>query len=58
MNKGVTWMSGIGLGAGLMFLLDPGAGRRRRARIRDKVRSAAGRAGDYLDATGRDLTHR
>jgi uncharacterized membrane protein len=58
MNKGMTFVSGIGLGAGLMFLVDPGAGRRRRARIRDKFRSAANRVGAYLDATGRDLTRR
>jgi uncharacterized membrane protein/osmotically-inducible protein OsmY len=58
MNNGATLMSGIGLGGGLMFLLDPVAGRRRRARIRDKVISTAGSIGDYLDATGRDLSHR
>ncbi|HEX9109182.1 MAG TPA: BON domain-containing protein [Longimicrobiales bacterium] len=31
------FVAGLAVGAGLMFLLDPGAGRRRRALIRDKV---------------------
>ena len=30
MNKGLTFGAGLGLGTGLMFLLDPARGKRRR----------------------------
>ena len=36
MNRLEGFIGGLALGAGLMFLLDPQAGRRRRALIRDK----------------------
>ncbi|MBI1916178.1 MAG: hypothetical protein HYS12_15805 [Planctomycetes bacterium] len=29
MNRGLIWISDLGLGAGLMYLLDPDRGRRR-----------------------------
>jgi len=45
-------------GAGLMYLLDPDGGRRRRARVRDQLVSAAHRTGDTVDATSRDVTNR
>jgi uncharacterized membrane protein len=48
----------MGLGAGLMYFLDPNLGRRRRALARDQVVSALSRVDDCLDATVRDLTHR
>lgn len=35
-----TLLSGVGLGAGLMYLLDPAAGRHRRAQVRDKATHA------------------
>jgi hypothetical protein len=47
-----------GLGAGLMFLLDPDMGTRRRAILRDKVFSVARLAAWAADKTSRDLKNR
>jgi hypothetical protein len=49
---------GAGLGAGLMFLLDPARGSRRRALIRDKMIFAARKTRDAAGATRRDLGNR
>jgi hypothetical protein len=49
---------GAGIGAGLMYVLDPRQGPRRRALARDKVVSAIGRADDALEATARDMANR
>jgi uncharacterized membrane protein len=51
-------LTGLGVGAGLMYLLDPRSGRRRRALVRDQVVRSANRGADALGTTGRDLTHR
>jgi BON domain-containing protein len=45
-------------GAALMFLLDPQAGGRRRARLRDQAIRAAHRTSDAVDVTSRDVTNR
>lgn len=45
-------------GAGLMYLLDPDGGRRRRALVRDQIVRAAHRTGDAVDATSRDVGNR
>jgi len=58
MNRGLSWISGIGIGAGLMYLLDPERGRRRRTLLRDRMVRAVNRAGNFLDATARDVSHR
>jgi len=58
MNKGLTLISGIGLGAGLMYILDPDKGNRRRALARDKVMRALNKSGDAVGATSRDIVHR
>ncbi|HWK09817.1 MAG TPA: BON domain-containing protein [Vicinamibacterales bacterium] len=47
-----------GVGAGLMFFLDPIAGRRRRALARDKMTRASHKARDAYGATRRDLGNR
>ncbi len=49
---------GLGAGAGLMYLLDPDQGRRRRALLRDKATSAAHRLERGFDRALRDLDHR
>jgi hypothetical protein len=49
---------GAAAGAGLMFVLDPERGRRRRALIRDKVTSMARRTGDAVDGQSRHVVNR
>ena len=51
-------LTGFGLGAGLMYFLDPERGRRRRALVRDKLAHTANVSSDAVGTTGRDLTHR
>ena len=51
-------ISGIGLGAGLMYILDPDRGNRRRAMMRDKCASAWNKTGDCIGTTSRDLSNR
>lgn len=51
-------LSLLGLGAGLMYLLDPDRGNSRRARIRDQAIGTADAAFDGLDVATRDLSHR
>src|SRR5829696_9409379 len=58
MNKGLTFGAGLGLGTGIMYLLDPDRGKRRRALLRDKVVSAARTTGDGVEVTARDLRNR
>jgi len=58
MNNSWTFASGVAAGAGLMFLLDPERGNRRRAVLRDKAVRAAHKGADAADATARDLSHR
>jgi hypothetical protein len=51
-------VSGIGLGAGLMYLLDPDRGGRRRARVRDTLARAISRTGCAIGNTSRDISNR
>jgi hypothetical protein len=51
-------LGGIGLGAGLMYIFDPRAGRRRRALAYNRVRSYWHATGDYMAKTGRDVRNR
>src|SRR5262249_20413574 len=51
-------LTGLGLGVGLMYFLDPERGRRRRALIRDKVAHATHVGNDAVGAFGRDISHR
>ena len=56
--KGLLLLGGIGIGAGLMYMLDPDKGRRRRALVRDQLTSASNSASKALGRTSRDLSNR
>ena len=58
MNKVLAVLSGIGVGAALMFLYDPRGGRRRRALIRDKAGKLTHDARHALDQKTKDLSNR
>ena len=58
MNKGLVLLSGVGVGAALMYVFDPDRGRRRRALIGDKVEHAKNKAGDLAGKLSRDLRNR
>ncbi|HXE56621.1 MAG TPA: SRPBCC family protein [Gemmatimonadales bacterium] len=51
-------LTGLALGAGMMYLLDPGRGSRRRALIRDKAVRSLHKTGDAMGATARDVANR
>jgi osmotically-inducible protein OsmY len=57
-RTGAMLLGGLGLGAALMYVLDPERGKRRRGIVRDKAVSAARKASDRLDARSRDLRNR
>ena len=54
----VSLLSGAALGAAVAYVLDPDAGRRRRARMSDAVTSATRRTGRTLRSKGRHLSNR
>lgn len=54
----MRWMMTLAFGAGLMFLLDPESGRRRRALIRDQGIKASRVTREELDGRSRDLRNR
>ena len=51
-------IAGAAAGSALMFMLDPGSGRRRRALVRDQAVRATRKTREELDATARDLANR
>jgi osmotically-inducible protein OsmY len=57
MNKKAA-LVGVGVGAALMYFLDPDRGKRRRALVRDKVESAGNKASNYAEKMGRDIRNR
>lgn len=57
-RMGAMLLGGLGLGAALMYVLDPERGKKRRGLVRDKVVRAARKAGETLDARSRDWRNR
>ncbi|HET6342246.1 MAG TPA: BON domain-containing protein, partial [Gemmatimonadota bacterium] len=58
MTSKASVLGGLGLGAGLMYLLDPDRGRRRRALVRDQLSSRIGNSEAFLGKTVRDSANR
>lgn len=58
MDRTLSLLAGAGLGAGLMYILDPQMGRRRRAMVRDKGAWAAHEACAAADTVARDMRNR
>jgi uncharacterized membrane protein len=54
MNTALTLIGGTGIGAGLMYLMDPDKGARRRTRLGDTMSTAA----ESLQATSREVAER
>jgi hypothetical protein len=58
MNTRTIALTGAGLGALAMYLMDPSRGRRRRARLGEGASHAYHRAQDMMGMTARDVQHR
>jgi osmotically-inducible protein OsmY len=59
MNRdGWMLLGGVALGAGMMYMLDPDRGRRRRSLARDKFVAAGNKTSLYAGKLSRDLTNR
>ncbi len=57
-SAGVLFLTGVGLGAALMYLLDPERGRTRRKLLGDKLTSLTNTAGERIASKSRDLRNR
>jgi uncharacterized membrane protein len=58
MNKAVSMLAAAGIGAALMYLIDPQGGRRRRAIARDKAVSAWKKTGGAVGTASSDIGNR
>ena len=58
MNGRLALITGIGFGAGLMYILDPAMGRRRRALVVTRPVHAWKKTSDAVGATARDVSNR
>ena len=57
-RAGVMLVGGLGLGAALMYVLDPERGKRRRAVVKDKAVRVTNKTGNALGARSRDWKNR
>ena len=58
MHNTLSLVGGAGLGAGLMYFLDPDRGRRRRALMRDKSIRWSRKTREFAGSTPRDMRNR
>jgi hypothetical protein len=58
MREILVMLAGIGVGAGLMYLLDPARGNRRRALIRDKVVKLNRQTQEAVEGRVKDMSNR
>jgi hypothetical protein len=58
MRNGMAILGGLALGAGLMYVLDPERGRRRRALMTDKMTSWCNRSARATGSKARHLSNR
>jgi hypothetical protein len=58
MKRNATLAAGMAVGAGIMYLLDPDRGTRRRALVRDKVVRTGRKMSEAADKRIRDLNNR
>jgi uncharacterized membrane protein len=58
MTPSAKVLIGMGLGAGLMYLVDPITGNRRRAVLGDKMRRGLRKSADATEVTARDVSNR
>lgn len=58
MNRLMSTLGSIGLGAGLMYFYDPDRGRRRRAMVRDQAVRMVNQSDDFIDKAARDMRNR
>ena len=56
--QGILTLGCMGLGAGMMYVLDPELGRRRHALVRDKAQAYWRRMGKFINQTARDTRQR
>ena len=56
--KGILILGCMGFGAGMMYVLEPRLGRRRRALVRDKAQAYWRRMGKFIGQTARDARQR
>jgi osmotically-inducible protein OsmY len=56
--RGILMLGCTGLGAGVMYMLDPRLGRRRRALVRDKAQASWRHTGKFISETARDARQR
>lgn len=57
-TKGLLMLGCVGLGLGVMYMLDPSAGARRRALLRDQARAYWRKTGTFIERTAHDARNR